>query len=65
MLRNIKYSPQSVLKKAIIPELYIDKDLEQLDVNSNIKIKLKYNTKLILETTQEKVKTKIALKSRG
>jgi len=32
-------------------ELYINKDLEQLDINSNIKIKLEYNTKLMLETT--------------
>ena len=40
-------------------------DLEQLNVNFNIKIKLKYDTKLIPEITQEKVKTKIVLKLRG
>ena len=32
-------------------ELHINEDLEQLDVNSNIKIKLEHNTKLMLETT--------------
>ena len=48
-----------------MPELQINKDLEQLDINSNIKIKLKYNTKLMPETTQEKVKIKTVPKLRG
>ena len=46
-------------------KLQTNKDLEQLNINSNIKTKLEYNTKLILETTQEKVKTKTVLKLRG
>ena len=46
-------------------ELYINKDLEQLDVNSNIKIELEYNTKLMLKTTQERVKTKMVPKLKG
>ena len=46
-------------------ELYINKDLEQLDINSSIKTKSEYNTKLMPETTQERVKTKIAPKLRG
>ena len=46
-------------------KLYINKDLEQLDISSNIKIKLEYNTKLMPETTQERIKTKIVPKSRG
>ena len=46
-------------------ELYINKDLEQLDVNSNIKIKLEYNTELMLEITQERVKTKMVSKLKG
>ena len=46
-------------------KLYINKDLEQLDINSNIEIKLEYNTKSILETTQERVKTKTVLKLKG
>ena len=49
MPKNIKYQPQLALKKAIILELQIDKDLEQLDADFNIKIKLKYNTKSMLE----------------
>ena len=46
-------------------KLYINKDLKQLDINSNIKIKSKHDTKSMLETTQEKVETKTAPKSRG
>ena len=34
-----------------MPELQINKDLEQLDADFNIKIKLKHDTKLILEIT--------------
>ena len=48
-----------------MPKLQIDKDLEQLNINFNIKTELEYNTKLILETTQERVKTKIIPKSKG
>ena len=48
-----------------MPEFQINKDLEQLEVNFKIKIKLENNTKLILETIQERVKTKIVLKLRG
>ena len=48
-----------------MPELQINKNLEQLDINSNIKIKLKYNTKLMPKTTQKRVKTKTVFKSRG
>ena len=32
-------------------KLYINKDLEQLDVNFNIKIKLKHDIKLMSKTT--------------
>src|SRR6266702_6470128 len=46
-------------------ELQINKDLEQPDINSNIEIELEHDTKLIPETTQERVKTKTAPKSRG
>ena len=46
-------------------KLQINKDLKQLNINSNIKTKLEYNTELILETIQERVKTKIVFKSRG
>ena len=46
-------------------ELYINEDLEQLNVNSNIEIKSEHNTKLILETTQERVKPEMVPKSRG
>ena len=46
-------------------KLYINEDLEQLNINSNIKIKLEYNNKLMPETTQERVKTKITPKLRG
>ena len=48
-----------------MPKLQINKDLEQLNINFNIKIKLKYNTKLMLKTTQKRVKPKIVLKLRG
>ena len=48
-----------------MPKLQIDKDLEQLNINCNIKIKLAYNTKLMLKTTQERVETKIVPKLRG
>ena len=34
-----------------MPKLQINEDLEQLDINSNIEIKLEYNIKLMLETT--------------
>ena len=43
----------------------INKDLEQLGVNFNIKLKLKYDTKLMPKTTQERVKIKTVLKLRG
>ena len=48
-----------------MPKLQINKDLEQLNINSNIKTELEYNTKLIPEIIQKRVKTKIVLKSRG
>ena len=48
-----------------MPKLQINKDLEQLNVDFNIKIKLEYDIKLMLETTQERVETKMAPKSRG
>ena len=48
-----------------MPKLQINKDLKQLNINSNIKTELKYNTKLILKTTQERVKTKTVLKLKG
>ena len=48
-----------------MPKLQIDKDLKQLNINFNIKTKLEYNTKLILKTTQVKIKTKIVFKLRG
>ena len=47
-----------------MPKLQINKDLEQLDTNSNIKIKLEHDTKLIPETTQKRVKIKTVLKLR-
>ena len=39
--------------------------MEQLRVNSNIKPESEFDTKSMLETTQERVKTKTAPKSRG
>ena len=48
-----------------MPKLQTNKDLEQLNINSNIKTKSEHNTKLIPETTQERVKTKIVFKLRG
>ena len=48
-----------------MPKFQINKDLEQLNINFNIKTKSKYNTKLMLETIQERVKTKIVFKLRG
>ena len=48
-----------------MPKFQINKDLEQLNINSNIKTESEYNTKLILKTTQEKVKTKIVPKSKN
>ena len=48
-----------------MPKLQINKDLEQLNINFNIETELKYNTKLMPETTQERVKTKTVFKSRG
>ena len=41
----------------------MNKDLEQLKVNFNIKIKLENNTKLMPETSQERVK--MVFKLRG
>ena len=46
-------------------KLQINKDLEQLNINSNIKTELEYDTKLMLKTIQEKVETKIVFKLRG
>jgi hypothetical protein len=65
MLKNIKRQPQLVFKKAIIPEAQIDEDLEQLGVNSDIKLKSEYNTELMPKTTQERVKIETVLKLRG
>ena len=48
-----------------MPKLQIDEDLEQLNINSNIKTESEYNTELIPETIQKRVKTKTVLKSRG
>ena len=48
-----------------MPKLQINEDLEQLNINSNIETESKHNTKLIPETTQERVKTKIVLKLKG
>ena len=48
-----------------MPKLQINKDLEQLNINFNIKTELEYNTKLIPETIQKRVKTKMVLKSKG
>ena len=48
-----------------MPKLQINEDLKQLNINSNIKTKSEYNTKLILKTTQERVKTKTVLKSKS
>ena len=48
-----------------MPKLQINKDLKQLNINFNIKTELEYDTKLMLKTTQERVKTKIVFKSRG
>ena len=50
MPKNIKYQPQLVLEKAIMLKLQINKDLEQLNINSNIKTESKYDTKSMLET---------------
>ena len=49
MPKNIKYQPQLVLEKAIMLKLQINKDLEQLNINSNIKTELEHNTKSMLE----------------
>ena len=46
-------------------KLQINKDLEQLNINSNIKTKSEHNTKLMLEIIQERVKTKIVFKLRS
>ena len=46
-------------------KLQINKDLKQLNINFNIKIELEYDIKLMLETTQERVKTKTAPKLKG
>ena len=48
-----------------MPKLQINKDLKQLNINSNIKTELKYDTELILKTIQERVKTKTVPKLRG
>ena len=48
-----------------MPKLQIDKDLKQLNINSNIETELEYNTKLMPKTIQERVKTKIVFKLRG
>ena len=48
-----------------MPKLQINKDLKQLNINFNIKTKSEYNTELIPETIQERVKTKIVLKLKG
>ena len=48
-----------------MPKLQINEDLEQLNINFNIKSELKYDIKLIPKTTQERVKTKTVFKSRG
>ena len=48
-----------------MPKLQIDEDLEQLNINFNIEIELKYNTKLMPETIQERVETKMVFKLRG
>ena len=48
-----------------MPKLQINEDLEQLNINSNIKTELEYNIELMPKTIQERVETKIILKSRG
>ena len=51
-----------------MPELQINKDLKQFDINPDIKEiepESEYNTELMPETSQEKVETKTALKPRG
>ena len=48
-----------------MPKLQINEDLEQLNINFNIKTESEHDTKLILETTQERIKTKIVFKLRG
>ena len=48
-----------------MPKLQINKDLEQLNINFNIKTESEYNTKLMLKTIQKRVKTKIASKLKG
>ena len=48
-----------------MPKLQINEDLEQLNINSNIKTKSEYNTKLMLKTIQERVKTKTVFKLKG
>ena len=45
-----------------MPKLQINKDLEQLNINFNIKTESEYNTKLIPKTTQERVETKTVFK---
>ena len=46
-------------------KLQINKDLEQLNINFNIKTKSKHDTELIPETTQKRVKIKTVFKLRG
>ena len=48
-----------------MPKLQINKDLKHLNINSDIKTELKYNTELMPKTIQERVKTKIVFKLRG
>ena len=48
-----------------MPKLQIDEDLKQLNINFNIKTELEYDTKSILKTIQERVKTKMVFKLRG
>ena len=48
-----------------MPKLQINEDLKQLNINFNIETELEYNTKLILKTIQERVKTKMVFKLRG
>ena len=48
-----------------MPKFQINKDLEQLNINSNIKTELEHDTELILKTIQERVETKTVFKLRG
>jgi hypothetical protein len=48
-----------------MPEAQINKDLEQLGVDSDIELESECDTELMPETTQEKVKIEIVPKSRG